>query len=343
MKQLIILALTLVTAQSAYAQSGWTGFKRSNEPDIPKPIQKASESVFRIFFPGAPFEIVDLSDPAKLDSVIEQYNNKNWEMLQLGYCRVQGIAKCPVSAAKKLGGGSAYIVRDKKTVATNLHNLQPWISMVAANNGWKTEDFKEKLGEIVVPVLLIDQNEQPVFTASEALTTGEAYRIKVINDDPRLYAPSVNPRQFGFALSDYVELEFKNDFKVPSLPMATSSVADLYFVIGFPGPTNIFAKQGLVDADGIHQMVSTGSRSEIELPSNPGSMLAQIKYFTRITAPTFVGNSGGPVLNARGEVVGILSSGDLERQINGKPAYYSEFINTGKLDDLQKTWKTGQP
>jgi S1-C subfamily serine protease len=342
MKQKLILFFLYFFATNAFAANNWIGFKNTANATVPKIIQDSSKSVFRIFYPTAPFEIIDLSDVSKLESIIKQYSDKNWETIQLAYCRVQEILKCPVSSKDSMGAGSAFVIHDSKTLATNLHNLHPWLSSVIENNNWTSNKIKENLRKLVVPIILLDQNQNVVFSPITALSSG-AYHINLINDNPKLFVVGINPRQLLFALSDYVELQFVNDLKSPPLALSESSVAESYFVVGYPGPTDLFAKLGGEDGDGLSQRVSMGTSTDQELSSSPGTAAAQEKYFARITAPSYVGNSGGPVFNDNGQVTGILLAGDLYRKVDGKPAFYSEFIKLQKLDDLKLTWQSEQP
>jgi S1-C subfamily serine protease len=336
------LAIFCQIAFAETPENKWIGFKAATDAAVPMKIRDAAKSVFRISFPFGPFEILNLNDLSDLDAIIKKHADDDWILLQLAYCRVQQIVKCPVSSKDQMGGGSAFVVRNSRTLATNLHNLHPWINAVIVNNDWNAHDIKSKLKNLVVPIILSDQNQNVVFNPIEALSSG-AYQIEFINDDPRLFTKDINSRQLLFALSDYIELQFKNEFNVSPLQIAQSSVADRYYVVGFPGPTDLFTKLGGGDSDGLHQMVSTGTSTPLELSTSPGTAIAQKKYFTRITAPGYFGNSGGPVLNSEGKVAGILSDGDLFRQIDSKPAFYSEFINIQKQNDLKRTWSTGQP
>ncbi len=94
--------------------------------------------------------------------------------------------------------------------------------------------------------------------------------------------------------SDIALLEVSDSYKLPpALPLATSQpqLGTSVFTVGFPR----------IDVMGSTPKLSDGVISDVNgLDGDPGS------YQT--TVPIQPGNSGGPLLNMRGEVVGVVRS-----------------------------------
>jgi S1-C subfamily serine protease len=102
-----------------------------------------------------------------------------------------------------------------------------------------------------------------------------------------------------------VKIEGKDYPTVPIGDDTKVEVGDKLFVIGYPG-----AAQG-----GVHQLISTKSLTE---PTFTTGVLSARKQATQgfdvmqTDAAVTHGNSGGPVLNSQGEVVGIATFGSLD-------------------------------
>ena len=102
-----------------------------------------------------------------------------------------------------------------------------------------------------------------------------------------------------------VKIEGKDYPTVPIGDDTQTEVGDKLYVIGYPG-----AAQG-----GVHQLISTKSLTE---PTFTTGVLSARKQATQgfevmqTDAAVTHGNSGGPVLNSQGEVVGIATFGSLD-------------------------------
>jgi hypothetical protein len=231
-------------------------------------------------------------------------------------------------------------VKDTKTLATNLHNITPWVQAVLANNesDHDSAGLKKMFSELEVPLIILDRDSNFVYNPMRDLGK-VSYRFTFVNTNPALYSQTVNPRELRFALSDYIELTFSQDIGTKPLPIASKIPDEPLYVVGFPGPTSVFAALGGKDADGMRQMVSKGSKIAFDERVSLGSQLIREKFFLRIDAPAYVGNSGGPVLTADGKVAGILNAGMLTQQPDGKPIKFAELIRLQDLDGLRAAWE----
>jgi len=79
----------------------------------------------------------------------------------------------------------------------------------------------------------------------------------------------------------------------------TASAGDPITVIGYPAPYN----DSYIKQNGLDESVSVSTGVIASILNKSGKA-----HDLRITAPIYFGNSGGPVFNARGEVVGIAVS-----------------------------------
>lgn len=336
----VLFALTQYALAVGPNDTTWIGFQRSELAHVPSAVQKATDSVFRIYFPTEPFDIVDFSESSKAEAVAEKYKGDKWSLMQLAYCRIQSIKKCPVSSIDHLGAGSAFVVHDVHTLATNLHNLHPWISAVVSNNlNGASGDLKNVLSQVMVPIMLSDRNGKIVVNPSEALQNNSFYQITKINSDQRLFRADVKKMGALFSASDYVELTFQKEFIQEPLKIANDLSQQVY-VIGFPGPTKFFAEFGGGEGDGVHQMISTGQTQEQTTPilmSQATSQLLKDLLFES-SASAYVGNSGGPAVNEKGQVVGILRSGDFSKGNDGLPKISSSLIRANYWDRLGTYW-----
>ncbi len=159
-------------------------------------------------------------------------------------------------------------------------------------------DIARKAFPSVVVVVADDENDQPVAMGSGFFVRGNAIATNqhVIESGSRLHARIVG-RDVYHDIAGIESVDVDNDLVVlraegitaPALPLGDSSkveVGDEVYVVGNPSGLEGTFSQGIVSA--IREI--TG------------------KHFIQITAPISHGSSGGPVLNNRGEVIGIATS-----------------------------------
>jgi S1-C subfamily serine protease len=118
-----------------------------------------------------------------------------------------------------------------------------------------------------------------------------------------------------------------------ALPLGTSSTVkagDQVTVLGFPGSFQSTSED-------LHQastvVTNTGSVSATHVQATPDPSYPTYQDTIQHQAPTNHGNSGGPLLNAKGQVIGINTLGNPDAQ----GQYYSISIDYAKrlLSDLE--------
>jgi hypothetical protein len=129
----------------------------------------------------------------------------------------------------------------------------------------------------------------------------------------------------------------------PTLAIADSSkvqVADQIVVIGYPGVADM--KVLLDEKSQLQASVTDGAISSLKRATSGEQIL-------QISAPITHGNSGGPAMNMKGEVVGLATFGN-ESEIQGfnflvASATLKELIKDAKVEpkesDTIKAWKRG--
>ncbi|MCJ8208884.1 serine protease [Mucilaginibacter sp. RS28] len=105
---------------------------------------------------------------------------------------------------------------------------------------------------------------------------GEAYHAKVVYTEP----------QYDVALLKIDDTTFRNFTALPySIKKAESDLGEDVFTIGYPRNDAVYGKGYLSSSTGFHDDTTA---YQVSIPVNPG-------------------NSGGPLLDARGNVIGIIS------------------------------------
>lgn len=300
-------------------EPAWLGFKEPSDHAVPTAISRAATSVFQIIYPGGSVEIMEVGH-------IELKNfprsRPEWfRVFQIGVCQHQKIKRCPIFS--KPITGSAFLVKDTYTVATNLHMIQPWLYYAMSENPGL------ELKDIQAPILLADREFRVFFNAMDMTTN---LKLSNFNSSAFTFAeayPGSTPdKQLFFSASDYVELRANTPFAVQPLQFGKiDDHREPLFTIGFPKATEIFAMRGGFDSPGIESWVSTGRLKPQIDPEG-------VAFLTNISSSA--GSDGGPLLNYSGQVVGILFSG-VSRVIDNRLVTDSQFLNVDQKV-LQKIW-----
>ncbi len=125
--------------------------------------------------------------------------------------------------------------------------------------------------------------------------------------------------------------------RLKALPLGTSATVrpgDTVTVLGFPGSFQTTPGSGQIGQQQASTVVANiGSVSQVDVQATPDPSLPTYQSLIVHQAPTNHGNSGGPLLDERGQVVGINTLGNPSNQ----GQYYSIAIDYAKrlLPDLE--------
>jgi hypothetical protein len=175
--------------------------------------------------------------------------------------------------------------------------------------------------------------------------------IKLVDFEKRAYIVLPNGDKLDYEIKQYGKPGSGRDAAIikvktenaPTLPIADSSkvqVADQIVVIGYPGVADM--KVLLDEKSQLQASVTDGAISSLKRATSGEQIL-------QISAPITHGNSGGPAMNMKGEVVGLATFGN-ESEIQGfnflvASATLKELIKDAKVEpkesDTIKAWKRG--
>ncbi|MGZ3723388.1 MAG: S1 family peptidase [Bdellovibrionales bacterium] len=321
MRFIFLSAVIILSWQAGAAQNSpaWVGFKASDDTAIPESIRNAAQAVFQIIFPhGTP----EIKDVAGVDIKTMSRDDKEWfKIVQVKVCQNQKIKNCPIMPGRF--SGTAFLIKDGSTIATNLHNIQSWLYYAKKYNP------ELSIEDIQSPIALADENQDLAFSPMQ---TEVSLKLSFYNKTPELfkedYPWEVGPSTLLFRASDYVEMHcsIASDRTPLQFGKIFDHDEDLY-LIGFPGPTSVFAKHGGQDSPGSGRWTSVGKIL-------PRASLENINIMTSIAAAP--GSSGSPALNAKGEVVGIVFSGESD-ETDGNLTVEAQLLQTD-LVGMRKIW-----
>jgi S1-C subfamily serine protease len=175
--------------------------------------------------------------------------------------------------------------------------------------------------------------------------------IKLVDFEKRAYVVLPNGDKLDYEIKQYGKPGSGRDAAIikvktenaPTLAIADSSkvqVADQIVVIGYPGVADM--KVLLDEKSQLQASVTDGAISSLKRATSGEQIL-------QISAPITHGNSGGPAMNMKGEVVGLATFGN-ESEIQGfnflvASATLKELIKDAKVEpkesDTIKAWKRG--
>lgn len=175
--------------------------------------------------------------------------------------------------------------------------------------------------------------------------------IKLVSLEKRAYVVLPNGDKLDYEIKQYGKPGSGRDAAIikvktenaPTLPIADSSkvqVADQIVVIGYPGVADM--KVLLDEKSQLQASVTDGAISSLKRATSGEQIL-------QISAPITHGNSGGPAMNMKGEVVGLATFGN-ESEIQGfnflvASATLKELIKDAKIEPKEsetiKIWRRG--
>lgn len=312
LKVIVSLVFLILTQASALETvTGWSGFISVNDPKVPKAIAAAADSIFQIVYPHGKPEIKNVLD-LDLKILAPSLPEEAWfKLVQMKVCQLQKIENCPIMPSTFTG--TAFLVRDKKTIATNLHNIQSWLHYAKKFNP------ELEIANLQVPLILLDKEQNIVFFPKDEGTT---LKLSFYNKSPTIfeedYPWEASDRSVVFRVSDYVELYASVPFNFTPLKIGKfGNKGEPLFLGGFPNTQSGFK-------------VSTGH-------VDAGSSFEHVNLLTNIAAAP--GSSGGPVMRKNGEVVGILFAGDssgsqlLQVNFPLMEKAWAELVSVGALSE----------
>jgi S1-C subfamily serine protease len=248
----------------------------------------------------------------------------------------------PLVVAALLGGGVAVAVGaaidtgdDTRTVVTTVSQTPPAATFNADQTGAKTvQQVYEQTGPGVVQVTSTSVSTSPFFGSQSATSLGSGF---VVDKD-------------GYIVTNYhviqdaqdVEVNFSGDDRVPAKVIGSDPSTDLA-VLKIDAQARALTPLPLGNSDAVHvgdAVVAIGNPFGLERSVTAGIVSALQRDITapngytidkviQTDAPINHGNSGGPLLNARGEVIGVNSQ--IESETGGNVGIgFAVPVNTVK-------------
>jgi hypothetical protein len=326
---------TLFSVEVVKAQ----GFYNPNDPSIPNKLKQAADSVFEIrtayfedFDNQSDITVADISamDRNAINVAISkmQLDKKDSQVIRafVDNCKTpEQKANCPIPL--KINSGSSFIAGSGNTLWTNAHVMERMLNAKAVTNDKTLSDvFRSK---DTMPIFIFNKNGEMIFDGLKHPISFKATPLQT--------AITIQGNSFYGVDSDYLAIELPFSLGNP-LPIANAINSDGIAVIGYPYCTGCTAPEGhdpldfasrypYPDAEDCQGKITGGSLLNTEV----WGQLAQVNQylvqnlnrgtFIGYTADSQYGMSGGPVVNANGEVVGIHAGGKTIRTTSGLSRY----------------------
>ncbi|HPI39810.1 MAG TPA: hypothetical protein PLJ21_03345, partial [Pseudobdellovibrionaceae bacterium] len=253
------LLLCLFILHLSHKVSAFPGFYDINDPSIPKKVQEATQSVYKIISQGGDVDFVlNMKDSQLVESKLSQIIKEDrwFEKMQVDQCFKEHNSICPVF--KQVGEGSAFLLHNQVSIYTNLHNfyetLSEQIKSLKSNDRAK---IKSVLFNFPLFVKMVNQNKKPLFD----LNTDTAY-LNLSNPDFRLYDGKKDSMINDLGrLSDIIELNLTHKIESSPLQISQNPIQkdETLYIIGFPSKTTtrktLFSAP---DSDGESMYISKG-------------------------------------------------------------------------------------
>ncbi len=240
------------------------------------------------------------------------------------------------------GTGTGFFITPDGYIATNAHVVS---DIHAGDDAAKEALYKQLLKD------LDKAYKAEIDKMSDADIQRLLRSIKLVELEKRAYVVLPNGDKLDYEIKEYGKPGSGRDAAIikvktenaPTLPIGDSSrtqIADQIVVIGYPGVADM--KALLDEKSQLQASVTDGAISSIK-KANSGEPILQI------SAPITHGNSGGPALDLKGNVVGLATFGN-ESEIQGfnflvASATLKDLIKDGKIEPQQsetnKLWKEG--
>ena len=175
--------------------------------------------------------------------------------------------------------------------------------------------------------VIVARNASTVYVVTNEHVTGQSSQIEVVLHDARTYRATIVGTD---SLMDIALLSFETTENVPIAPLGNSETlrtGDWVFAVGNPL--------------GFQSSVTAGIVSATARPAQAGTQMSGVTDYIQTDAAINRGNSGGPLVNLDGEVVGIntwiasQTGGSIGLgfaiPINNARRAINDFIETGEV------------
>ena len=322
-KKLAILGVLLSISVAWATTLNQGGFFDPADPRVPSAITGAAKSVFRVYAAsrldsrnidvtrgkGARLR-AQISASSKYDDLEKKIIIRQIDVCESNHAHLKPMREsCEIS--RNISQGSGFLVNDGRTLWTAFHVVQTAMGL--------QESLFGNSSEVPIQVFIFDADGNLMIDPLEL-------RIEPVLTPEMGLALNDRTNPILTANFDSIELKLPMSIGEP-LPIALHAPKENepLFAIGFPAATGgdfgadleMADRRPWPNSDGKHQFVSMGvvtnfasAESIFKAARENGFILAQDNpraVFTNVD--TVHGNSGGPVLNERGEVAGLVSMG----------------------------------
>jgi S1-C subfamily serine protease len=300
--------------------------------------------------------IASLSQPAAADKTPDEPTEPTVSQRQAFYAkpsvvRVWGVWEGQFRIADQVftefigGSGSGFFISEDGFIATNAHVVNTiYDGEAKAHVALKDrlyEDLKARFGAELARMTDAELNR--LINAIETVKI-EPHAEVVLPDGTR---KPYEIKAYGAPVGEgnsrdcaIIKIDIDN---APTLPIGDSDkvkIQDHMLAIGYPGVADL---QGLLDEKSqLEASITDGAVSAIKRTKEDDPVI-------QFTAPISHGNSGGPAINDKGEVIGLVTFGDA-KEVQGFNFLVSaktlkKFVKESKADaELSKTsqiWRRG--
>lgn len=319
------------------------GFFAIDDSSIPTAVRQAAQSVFKVVTPDSenhqPTAVIDMA--TELSQYEHKWDADSWEQSQLEFCKNNQVRFCPVFP--KMSNGSGFLAQDDHTVYSVLHNFNDFLAVqVQKQSLFTSQEIRTGLKSQALPLVMVSANQDIVFASKTNVAT-----MAHFNANFDLFNLDLGNNTFSFRLSDRVRLKVATPLRAQPLKIASQlpKPGDRVYGVGFPAQTtNRKLKFGAKDSDGENLWISKGhvisteewmKRNDVDLPD--AVKKAYDDYMVLVDFDVEHGDSGGPILNEKGEVVGVIETidDDITTTPNGKMSGGLKIFDEAKL---QKLW-----
>ena len=211
--------------------------------------------------------------------------------------------------------GSAFLLDDSKKIYTNLHSFNQFLYqyLKVKNTAYEDDKIFKAVNGIPLFMQLVTGSGDLIFDSRN-----DRAILKTFNPRPELFYEKRYGLNHPAHLSDIVELNLNRPTNLRVLKRARRApkTGEMVYLVGFPTFTSYSERHGVSDSDGGKKYISMGrvisfkswkEKTHVKIHSQEDrSFLKENMIFGDFSIEK--GNSGGPILNKKGEVVGVVST-----------------------------------